>query len=309
MEKNASLIPYYLVDVFTDVRFGGNQLAVFIDLEDRLTTEDMQQITREFNFSEVSFIKAQLSEGSFAVRIFTPEYEVPFAGHPVLGTAFVIARFLLPQVPDQLTLSVPIGEIPIELDKPERLADCRFTMQQAQPVFGPFIPVERLAEGLRIPPSAFVPQTTIQQISTGLPYLIIPLRDRKTLESLKLRAELIQDFLLAHGMHKTNSLDGLNTSFFFFTTETEAADSDYQARMLCLENGQLIEDPATGSANGCFLAYLLQHQAPLIKAVVEQGFQMGRKSFLYLDGARKGEHFRLGVGGQVALQAKGSWYP
>ena len=102
-------VPFYLVDVFTDVKYGGNQLAVFIDLQDQFDKDHMQAIAKEIGFSEVSFIKEIQEEQYFTVRIFTPEYEVPFAGHPALGTAYVIVKHLMENPSRDIFLKLPIG--------------------------------------------------------------------------------------------------------------------------------------------------------------------------------------------------------
>jgi len=114
--------------------------------------------------------------------------------------------------------------------------------------------------------------------------------------------------LTAHGKYKTNNKSGLSTSFFFFTEETVDGDNDYHARMLCIENDNCIEDAATGSANGCFLAYLLKNVKPLISVKVEQGFHINRLSFLLLDGSLSNTGYDIRVSGQVVSVGSGMWH-
>ena len=300
-------IDYYLVDVFTDQKYGGNQLAVLVDFNDQLSPDEMQNIAQEFNFSEVSFIKRRINEGEYQVRIYTPEYEVPFAGHPVLGTSYVIAKHLSPTPVSKLTLQVPVGPIHVSLDLPEIVDDSLFVMEQAQPVFGPTLTAEEVASGLKLDSALIDDRYPIQEISTGLPYLIIPLVNLQAMNSLNIEVQTAISFLKEKGMYKTNSPSGLSTSFFFINPESFESFSDYNARMFCIENEALIEDAATGRANGCFLAWLLKHQKQEVKALVEQGFQMGRKSYVQLEGVVEGDRYLLKVGGKVVPVARGKW--
>ena len=108
-------------------------------------------------------------------------------------------------------------------------------------------------------------------------------------------------------MHKSNSPTGLSTSLFFFTKETVEPNNQYHARMFCVENEKLVEDAATGSANGCLLTYLLKYQDSPVEAIVEQGFEMGRKSYILLNGNKSNESYQLKVGGQVQSISQGKW--
>ncbi len=122
-----------------------------------------------------------------------------------------------------------------------------------------------------------------------------------------MNAEKVERFLRQENLFKSNNPRGLTTNLFFVTSETEEEQNSYHTRMLVLEDGAIWEDAATGSANGCFLAYLLQHEHPAQTAVVEQGFEMGRKSILYLDGERNENKYTLKVGGQVVPVGSGLW--
>jgi trans-2,3-dihydro-3-hydroxyanthranilate isomerase len=108
-------IKYYIVDVFASNKYEGNQLAVFVDLDNRLSDAQMQRMAREINFAETTFIKTLKRHERCGVRIFTPEHEVPFAGHPSLGTSYIIAKFLLKEIKSDLILELPIGDIPIRI--------------------------------------------------------------------------------------------------------------------------------------------------------------------------------------------------
>ena len=257
-------IPYHLVDVFTATKYGGNQLSVFIDYEDLASEEEMLQIARELGFAEVTFIKKNYNNQKFEVRIFTPEYEVPFAGHPSLGTAFIISKYLIPSPQAKLTLGLKDFDMDVTLSHIENIDNSFFTMTQATSEFITEFCTEYVAHQLGIDLSFFNTSLPIEEISTGLPYLLLPVKDINSLNKINLEIRKTIDFLIAHGKYKTNSKTGLSTSFFFFTEETIDGDNDYHTRMLCIENDNCIEDAATGSANGCFLAYLLKNVKVLV---------------------------------------------
>jgi trans-2,3-dihydro-3-hydroxyanthranilate isomerase len=300
-------IQYYLVDVFTDTKYGGNQLAVFVDYENKVLDTEMLAIARELNFSEITFIKNNFNDEKFEVRVFTPEYEVPFAGHPSLGTAFVISKYLISKPKKQITLALKYADIQIQLNDLKVLENCKFKMKQAQPFFYKTYNHKEIATALDLDSALFDTSKLIEEVTTGLPYIIVPVVSIKVINSIALKAAAFEDFLLKNKLHKSNNPSGLSTSFFFVTQETIASDSDFYARMFCLEQGEIMEDAATGSANGCFLAYLLKHQSKTIEATVEQGFKMGRKSHLYLNGSFIENSYDIFVSGQVVEVGSGQW--
>jgi len=300
-------IKFYIVDVFAQEKYAGNQLAVFLDLEQRLSSKQMQQMTREINFAESTFIRTIEKDGSFGVRIFTTEYEVPFAGHPTLGTAYILAKYLNKIPTNKITLRLKEGNIPVEIDNPEKLNESRFTMQQAQPDFGIIYPAELVSNALDLPLQMMDISMPIQEVNTGLPYLIVFLKDLESIQKVKVNASKLEEFLKQNELHKNNNIRGLTTSLFFVTKETIEKENNYHTRMFVLEGDAIWEDAATGSANGCFLAYLLKHYSQSQSAIVEQGYEMGRKSILYLDGEVIENQYTLKVGGQVVPVSEGMW--
>ena len=300
-------IEYFLVDVFTSKQFGGNQLAVFIDFEDLISDENMLKMARELNLAEITFIKKNDNNQNFDVRIFTPEYEVPFAGHPSLGTAFVISKYLLPKPNQNIGLNLKHATITINLSRVDDIDKSYFTMEQAQPKFTRTFKHKEIAEGLGIPLDFLDSQKPIEEITTGLPYIIIPITNLESINQLNLNSQKIKDFLIEKKLYKTNSKSKLTTSLFFVTEETFEKENNFNARMFCLENESLVEDAATGSANGCFLAYLLKNKTTNINAIVEQGFKKGRKSYIHLNGHCNNKTYNLQVAGQVVDVAKGYW--
>lgn len=300
-------IKFYIVDVFAREKYAGNQLAVFLDLEKQLSSEQMLQMTREINFAESTFIRTIEADGSFGVRIFTTEYEVPFAGHPTLGTAYILAKYLSEKPIHEVVLRLKKGDIPVQIDDPQALDESRFTMQQVQPEFGATYDAKTLSDALDIPFADFDVSMPIQDVNTGLPYLIIFLKDLESIGKLTLNTGKVAEFLKQEKLFKSNNPRGLTTSLFFVTRETVERQNNYHTRMFVLEGDTIWEDAATGSANGCFLAYLLKHVQPSQSAIVEQGYEMGRKSILHLDGERKENEYTLKVGGQVIPVSEGMW--
>ncbi|PLK43423.1 PhzF family phenazine biosynthesis protein [Emticicia sp. TH156] len=291
-------LEFSIVDVFAEQKYQGNQLAVFRNAGE-LTDEQMLKIAREINFQETTFILSdEPSDGGYNVRIFTPEYEVPFAGHPTLGTAFV----LMGDTESAITLHLKIGKVPV---KP---ADGILWLELNNPVFGETLYTD-LPPLLGIEPTDVDDTLPVQLVSTGLPYLIVPLKTLKAVQQVKPEAAAITQWLIDNQLHKSNSADGLTTAFFVFSPETHAEVNHVHARMLCLENQKIIEDAATGSANSCLLAYLLKHELPVIHKLVEQGYEINRPSLISIKGERTGnEKYKLQVGGKAQLVAQGKWF-
>lgn len=300
-------IKYYLVDVFTSLKYGGNQLAVFIDYENKVSTKNMLNIARELNFPEITFIKKNYKDEEFDVRIFTPEYEVPFAGHPSLGTAFIISKYLIPKPKESITLNLKHSKIIINLTSIIDIDKSDFIMEQAEPNFIDSYKHQEIAEGLGIDLKTLNKGKLIEEISTGLPYIIIPIISLEEINQIRLDSRKVIEFLIQNKKHKTNSSTGLTTSLFFITEDTFEKSNSFNTRMFCVENENLIEDAATGSANGCFLAYLLKNESTRIVTTIEQGFQMNRKSYINLDGKFENEKYNLKIGGQVVDVSKGKW--
>lgn len=301
-------IDYYIVDVFAKQKYQGNQLAVFIDFENKLNQSQMLQMAKEINFAETTFIKKKLSDNKYAVKIFTTESEIPFAGHPTIGTSYVIAKFLQQKPTSKITLSLIDREIQVDLSALTDLDSCLFKMTQSQPEFLKSFKKSELDGPLKLDTSIIRDDAPIQEVTTGLPYIIVPVTDLKSMERLDLNAKDLNTFLIDKDIYISEDQTKLSTSLFFYTSETYEAGNDFNTRMFCLEDKILKEDSATGSANGCFLAYLLKFQKDTIKANVEQGFQMNRKSYLFLEGERSDNSYVIKVGGYSKMVSAGKWF-
>ena len=298
-------LPFHTVDVFAEQKYQGNQLAVF-EHDGSIPTETMQAMAKEINFAETTFIdtKTSTSEG-YDVRIFTTEQEIPFAGHPTLGTAFVIREQIIKQPVNQVVLNLGVGKIPVDF------VGNKLWMQQINPIFGKDYPVDELADLLGIALENMMPEFPILDVSTGLAFLIIPVKNLLALQTMKPHAEKMMTFLLKHNLYKTNNPTGKSMKFFVFTKETYSPENQLNGRMFLIEDGKLGEDSATGSANGCLLGYLLKTNfmgTDSVKISVEQGYEIPRPSILYHDGHKISEtEFSIRIGGKVQAVSTGKW--
>lgn len=285
------------VDVFTDRVFGGNPLAVFFDAAD-LDGATMQAIAREMNLSESVFLLPPTRPDYAArLRMFTPAREVPFAGHPTIGTAWVLAAHgLLPDGAREAILEEGIGPVPIRLEgDPRRPSFVWLTDRPA--VFGaPFDDRAGFARALNLAESDLLLDMPIVIGSTGNPKLYIPLRDRATVD----RAALdVPALLPLFG-------DGARQPVFVFAPDPDPAARRVYGRMFAPHASGVPEDPATGSAAGALAVYLLRHglvhDAPQLTIVCEQGTKMGRQSFLHI-------HLAPGDGDTRAIAVGGGTVP
>ncbi len=292
------VLDFSIVDVFAEQKYQGNQLAVFHNAQS-LTDEQMLRIAREIGFQESTFILSdRAEEGAYDVKIFTPEYEVPFAGHPTLGTAFILMK----ESETEVILNLKVGKVPVNV------ADEILWLEISNPTFGETFTAD-IAPLLGMKPEDIDETTPIQLVSTGLPYLIIPVKTLRAVQEMKLNDPVIKEWLTENKLYKTNSPDGLTVAFFAFTDETHAQVNHVHARMFCLENDKIVEDAATGSANSCLLAYLLKYELPMVHKLVEQGYEMKRPSLINIKGElNQVGNYKLQVGGKVQLVAQGKWF-
>ncbi len=304
-------IEYYIVDVFANQKYQGNQLAVFLDQDDQLDQHQMQNAATEIGFAETTFIKSrQTKEGSYLVKIFDPVKEIPFAGHPTLGTAFIIGDQLPDKRPDLVTLKLTVGEIPVSLNYVDNVIS-ELTMKQVQPIFGKTFNASDLAKVFNLNVIDFDHNNPIMWVTTGLPYIIVPLQSLSSTRKINIDDQLAVDFLNKHQLIKSSHSKEITTSFFLFATEAIEDSNDIHARMLWYDGRKFVEDAATGSANGCLLAYLLKHQIfddNNVDLTVEQGFKINRPSFIKLNGSKTNDNYDIFIGGKCHLISKGTWY-
>jgi len=293
---------YYICDVFTETRFGGNQLAVLPEANG-LSSEQMQQIAREFNFSETTFVFPPKVGHTRHVRIFTPVREIPFAGHPNVGTAFVLAsigEFGEIKSALSVTFEEDAGLVSVAVNESNgKITSCELTAPQ--PVsFGKTLPVDLVAAAVSVDATDIVTKTHGPQVtSVGLPFIIVQLRARSVVERARINMS---------GFEALAAQDVMPDVYLY----TNANDGfDIRARMFAPLSG-VPEDPATGSAN-CALAGLLAHSNPQpngsFRWRIAQGVEMGRPSTLIARAEKKdGVVQTTRIGGASILVTEGFLY-
>jgi trans-2,3-dihydro-3-hydroxyanthranilate isomerase len=294
----ASGVKFFILDVFAESKLSGNQLAVFLDPR-KLSTPQMQRIAQETHYSETTFVNSRVEkDGGYNVRIFTPQIELPFAGHPTLGTAYVIqSRVIMKPVPE-VRLNMKVGQIPVQFTysgkKPKVL-----WMRQRPPKFGKRYRSSPVANFLNLDESDLDTRFPVQDVSTGVPFLIVPL---KGLDEIR-RAKLDRDKYLEFAKKTESNI------VLVFSPETYRSENDLNVRVLIPDSG-MTEDAATGSGNGCLAAYLVNYkymQREKIDLRVEQGYEMGRRSLLLLRAGPGPSGIEVNVGGTVQFIAEGEF--
>jgi trans-2,3-dihydro-3-hydroxyanthranilate isomerase len=293
---------YYTCDVFTETRFGGNPLAV-LPWAEGLSPQQMQQIAREFNFAESAFVFPPKAGQTRHVRIFTPVREVPFAGHPNVGTAFVLAsagEFGEIRSSRTVTFEEEAGLVSVTVHEAQgKIASCELAAPQSLSL-GKTISVQLLAAAVSLSAEDIVTETHQPQVgSVGLPFVITQLRDRSALQ--RARANI-------------SGLEALGAAGVWPIVHlyTRASDGfDIRARMFAPLAG-VPEDPATGSAN-CALAGLLAHYneqpSGSFRWRIAQGVEMGRPSVLVARAEKRdGVVHGTWIGGAAVLVSEGVIY-
>ncbi len=303
---------FHWLDVFTRQPFSGNQLAV-VPEADGLTDAQMQRIAKEFNISETVFLFPPATpDGTRAVRIFTPGNELPFAGHPTIGAAHVLAtRILTPPVTAETTIVLEERVGPVRVRIVPKADGALFIQLAAarKPEFRDApLDVDALAASLHLKTDDFASPLPRGFASCGTPFIIVPLRDTEALGRCRIDAgrftQAIQDGAIGKG------LDGLwRDHLYLIAPDSSKPEVDYRARMFAPALG-IAEDPATGGAAVALAAYLAAHDDQwsdgTLKWVVEQGVEMGRPSVLYLEADKRGgEVVASRVGGFAVWIAEG----
>lgn len=273
-----SELVYFLVDVFTESPLAGNPLAVVFDTAG-LSIERMQAIAREFNLSETTFVQrrdaALEAREGVRVRIFTTQEELPFAGHPTLGTASVLRQQAPELVNDNtLRLALKVGSIPVHFE-PRHGSDLFAEMIQRDPEFGAELDPAAIAPLLDLSLDDLDSSLTPQVVSTGNGFAVVVLRTMDALTRLRVDQEAATPWLREHGGR-----------WFYVLAPTGEHAPAFRARMQFYGG----EDPATGSAAGCAISYLVDRNAVPsgTRIHVRQGVEMGRPSELFLSARRDG---------------------
>lgn len=278
---------YHLVDVFTRNALEGNALAVFPDATG-LDTATMQRIAREMNLSETTFICPHESvDGSIRVRIFTPAYEMDFAGHPTIGTAFVLRRLgIVSRDVRSFALAENVGQVPVRIES----GDDPLIWLTTPPIeHVASFPAEACAKALSLDAGDLLPDVPCELLSAGNPNIFVALRDAAAVDRAKLDAALYLDMVKSRASA---------TCMFVFAPTASGAYS----RMFAPQHG-VIEDPATGSATGPLAAFMMKYglagDGDGTRFISEQGTSMGRRSLLHVFVHGRGGSESIEVGGHV----------
>ncbi len=296
-------LDYFVVDVFAGRALAGNPLAVVMNTAN-LTTERMQAIAREFNLSETTFVErraaaVERAEG-VVVRIFTTQEELPFAGHPTLGTASVLKLFAPEAVQSGVvTLALKVGPVPVRFEGEGLFGE----MTQRDPEFGAELDIEEVARLTGLAEEDLDPRLPPQVVSTGTAFAIVPLRSQEPLARLNVNREESNEWLRARGAR-----------WFYVLGPAGSQKPAWRARMQ-FHGG---EDPATGSAAGCAIAYMVRRGvvAPGQRIALGQGAEIGRPSELFLSASLKSNSAQrqsamvtgVRVAGSTVLVAKGQLF-
>jgi trans-2,3-dihydro-3-hydroxyanthranilate isomerase len=280
-------VAFRLVDAFTEIPFRGNQLCVVPETPERLSDEQMQMLALETNFSETTFVTESSADG-YRMRIFTPGVELPFAGHPTIGTAYTLVSE--GRTSARTVQTTVIGDVAVEVDLSRGFA----WMMQQQPVFGEeFADRAVVAEAAGLEADDLHPELPMQVISTGLGPLLVPVRDEAALR----RAERHEP-----ACRRATAASGGECLYLFAIR----GDGDVLARMFDA-SARVGEDAATGSAAGPLGVYLASRGLAGMpgRAVIAQGEMVGRPSFLHLDVRSDDDSWIVRVGGGVRIVGEG----
>lgn len=280
------------VDVFSDSAYAGNQLAVFPEANG-LATEQMQKLANEINYSETTFVsKWNSPDADYMVRIFTLNQELPFAGHPIIGTAYTLMR-LYELWNETLRMKTKIGVIPVKKENGE------IWMTQNPPVFKGQYPDKRMIASLvNLEPEFISDDIPVEAVSTGNTMLIIPVKDLAAIQAASGNTTHLKGFCEEHNI----------VGPYLFTMQTVHMTARVHTRFFAPHIG-VLEDAATGSAAGPLTGYLLKHEVfgHSFEIVNEQGIEMARPSHIHMRGMRNNGAYTVEIGGQCAHVGQGEF--
>ncbi len=289
---------FYIVDVFAESRLAGNQLAVFRDCT-KLSPKKMGKIAQEMHFSETTFITSEEPHnGGYDVRVFTPAFELPFAGHPTLGTAYILQSKVIGRQVPNVALNMKVGQIPVNISYRNGTADVLW-MRQKPPSFGGTFSKSRIARVFGLKASEIDPKFPVMLVSTGVPFVIVPLTGLKAIKRINVDNDALRKLLK----------DTDSTVVLLFTPETYSKENQLNVRVLGPPEN-IPEDPATGSGNGCLAAYLVKTRyfgKDSIDLRVEQGYEIDRRSLLLIRAKKAEDGIEVNVGGRVQFIAEGEF--
>ena len=286
---------FYQVDVFSNKLFGGNPLAVFLK-GDNFKEDQLQQAAREMNLSETTFVfPPSHPDANFDVRIFTPGKEIPFAGHPTLGTAFVLKYSgLIPRTKNHLLLNFKTGLVPVHIQD-DGIISMKTSMGK---ILQTFSNPKEVAESLGLKVNNIDPNLPIQTVTTGFPALLVPINSLGAMKEILLDLALLKPLLQ----------EGKADMIYPFTRQTFDQKNSIHARGFAPFIG-IPEDPGTGSVASALGSYLYEKNSKEKKIIIEQGYEMKRPSNIFVEiGGVERRTNEIRVGGRVRLVFKGTLY-
>ena len=292
----APVMQFFILDVFAEEPLAGNQLAVFLSMGS-LKTEQMQKLAREMNYSEVTFIESLDSKNGYPVRIFTPTREIPFAGHPVLGTAYLIQKEIIRDNVERVVLDLKCGPITVDLSYQNNKVDILW-MRHPKLSLGQKLDARQVSSTLGLDISAIDSRFPVQEASTGFPFIFIPLNTLDSLRGISMTRDRYFELI-----EKTDA-----KALLAFAPAAYSPQNHMNVRVFAEYYGA-VEDPATGSANGALAGYLSHYKyfgSEHVDVRVEQGTEIGRPSLLFLQTHRENMNIDISVGGRVQVFAKGT---
>ncbi len=308
-EKGTGGFHYIQIDVFTSKRLQGNPLVVFPDARG-LSDEEMQDVARETNLQETTFVFPRdpgiEQERGIKVRIYVPNEEIPFGGHPTLGTAMVLRNLrratqqsgsAASDTPDKITLDLSVGQIPVDFHR-EDSGNIFGEMHQVDPVFGPLLERDTIAALLDLQSSDISADAPIQSLSTGLPFIIVPIKNLATLQRLSEAPKKAYDYL------RHLNLPAI-ADYYYVTRDTRDTAVGLRSRGIFLG----AEDPATGSAAGCTAAWMVRYGLAQPEQTVHilQGVEIKRPSHIFVRASKAGDRVNnVRVGGNAVPIMEGT---
>lgn len=281
---------YYLLDVFTDKPFSGNQLAVFLDA-DELETSTMQAIANELNLAETVFLGAATAANHYPMRIFTPTSELQFAGHPTVGTAHLLAELNLVNREQGIVLQPPVGELAVNYEKNTA------TFKTAQPVMVTGSTIDRLTavELLGLDIHRVIGDPIIA--SFGLPFHLIELADLAALEHIQIAGAVWADAVTRSGTEQI---------YLYVLEQRDNGETIVRSRMFSM-HASICEDPATGSAAAALTGYLASLKPDPLHCKIHQGVEMGRPSVIHTTANGEIKSGYVNVGGKAVIVGRGEF--
>ncbi len=282
---------FYIVNCFSEEMYQGNQLLV-VNAKHPISDEEQQNIAREINFSETAFILSDKKQnGGYDVRIWTPNVgEVPFAGHPTLGTAHIIREIIEKNANEIVMLNLKIGQISVKRTPLGQV------MLQKSPKFGNIIEKEEICAVFGIGKEEILDEYPVQWVSTGLESVLIPITNIEALSKVKTNKMAFKEYIKKYPQNNCNHLFFTQTGEFVFVARCMMED--------------FVEDPATGSASGNLAGYLIKHNYfgdKDISYTVVQGEHIGRPSVLHIHSSYMNDEWFIEVGGNCHIVASGIW--